>query len=442
MNRRNLLIALLVIGILASVYVAFERVRVESQNRAVEIVLDYDEITDLAAATGRTPMDIMREFKKAGVTSVAITERTVKEAVDAGDIHLNIEPGGILVDGSDIHHLGLLLPKSSYSAFDVDSRVGGFVRYVIKSMPPSYLNQLPVGLPSGSVDSVISAGLEPVARLTNYNGATPEAIDNILADTHRQGVNKIIFSGDQVLGFKGAVEDTADSLVKHDLYFGRVEFSKQKGELNLAEHARANTIVVHSITQAEMPTLDKPSIVERFSRGVRERGVRMAYVRMYDTSGKDIVADNVDYVRSIVKSIERAGYEMKSAHPMREVSAPRIARVLVAIGVAAGAMLLLLSIVNLSTAAGLIWSIGLIVACAGLVAIGDTGQKASRASLGNCFPYAYHHHRLPSTQQVHCNIIIVDTYARGRHRCYRRPINRRTAESALIHATHRPVHGR
>ncbi len=82
MNRKTILWALVIVGFVASLYVAMQRVRVESRNRAVEIVLDYSEIEELAAASGRSPVDVLREFKNAGATSVAITEKTVKDLVD------------------------------------------------------------------------------------------------------------------------------------------------------------------------------------------------------------------------------------------------------------------------------------------------------------------------------------------------------------------------
>ncbi len=230
------------------------------------------------------------------------------------------------------------------------------------------------------------AGLEPVARLLDYPDATPAAIDAKLTQMKSLGVRKIIFQGDQILGFKGAVEDTAKALIDNGLYFGRVEFSKQKGEETLAQKAKGNIIVVHSITQNEMPQLNDESIVERFQRGVRERGVRMCYVRMYDTASANLVADNAAYVNKIARSITKAGYVLHSSHPVDQVKAPKVARIAAGLGVAAGGLLLILAVVDLSPAAMVGWAIATLVVCAGFAGAGETGRKGVALLCALIFP--------------------------------------------------------
>ena len=82
MTRRIILFILLAAGLAASCYIAGQRTRVESRNRAVEIVLDYDEVAQIASAQSMTPTEVLRQFKAVGVTSVAVTENTVRDAID------------------------------------------------------------------------------------------------------------------------------------------------------------------------------------------------------------------------------------------------------------------------------------------------------------------------------------------------------------------------
>ncbi|MCL5104019.1 MAG: DUF5693 family protein [Armatimonadetes bacterium] len=386
MNRRCVVLLLLFIGLAASLYVAGQRARVESGNKAVEIVLDYGEIQQIAASTGKSPVQVMRRFKAAGATSVAITEQTLKDVVDNGELIPVPRLGYSVIPkvGDEIvRRLMVALPDAGSririmhtTAISHNNPNGPYAYIKLDgSLPISCIEQVPLGLPQEALEAVRQASLEPIARLINYPGVTPAAINAILKDVKSQGVNKIIFFGDQVLGFKGAVDDTAKALIDNGLYFGRVEFSKQKGELKLADKARSNVLVVHSITAEEMPKLDQSSIMERFQRGVRERGVRMCYVRMYDTASDDLIGKNADYVRSIARYIEKAGYQMKSAHPMGEVSVPKAMRILAGIGVAAGALLLILSIFDLFAGAFIAWAIVMLVICAGLVGAGETGRK-------------------------------------------------------------------
>lgn len=379
MNRRLLVFALLLIGLCGALYVAAQRIRVESRDKAVEIVLDYDEIQQMAAATGTSPVDVMKRFKDAGATSVAITEETFGDAIKNGNVIIGDGNFGIRDDAGRIASgLRMDLPLTRITL--APPRRGAFPGHpstlrIWGKAPVKYLEELPIGLPADSVSETQQAGMQPVARLTNYPGATPDAIDAKLRQVKSDGIQTVIFSGDQVLGYSDAINGTAASIKKAGLYVGRVEFSKQKGDQNLAEKTTDNTIVVHSIAGDEMPKLRKAEIVDRFQKAVRERGARMCYVRMFSMASSDIVGNNADYVASISKSMEKAGYVMGTAHPIGEVNAPRAVRAIAGLGVAAGALLLLMSLFDLSASAMLAWTIGLVVICAGLAGAGEGGRK-------------------------------------------------------------------
>lgn len=395
MNRRLLVYALLLIGIAGSLMVTVERIHVESRNKAVEIVLDYDEILQVAAATGHSPADVLKQFKEAGATSVAITEQTVGDLCRDGVIEYNLKQhtqnGPFLLYAKKdltrlVHNLNTAIPslyaRARYEFAEGDS---GWIS-VANGIPISYLNEIPIGFPDNSLEQVKGAGLIPVARLISYPGLTPNAINTRLKEIKSDGINTIIFYGDQVYGFKGAVKSTAIAIAANGLYLGRVEFSKQKGDQRLAEKAVANTITVHSIAGDEMPKMDLTSIVERFQKAVRERGVRMCYVRMYESSSDDILRDNANYVQKISRAITKAGYTMRDAHPIAQMQVRRALRIITALGVAAGILLLILSIVELSAGAMIWWTIGLVVFCAGMAGAAKTGREAVALLSAMVFP--------------------------------------------------------
>lgn len=383
---KKLLVALVIVGLVASGYVAVQRHRTESRNKAVEIVVDWDEVQQIAAATGTSPVYVLARFKRAGATSVAVAEQTFQDAINNGQITLDGD-GACRIDSRSAsrisHYLGSLLP-----AAPLQSPLKQSPRYAQRfkktdTVSYRYLEQLPVGLPEDALAAVKSAKLGLVVRLVAYPGATPKAIDFMMADAKRQGARTIVFQGDTVLGFKGAVEATAQSFRKHDLYFGRVEFAKQKGDTRLAEEANDRVVVVHSITQAEMPALSDAEIVDRFAKGVRERGVRICYIRMYYTASGDLVGDNADYINAIAKGITRAGYTLAPAHLLGDLRAPKVMRVLAGIGVGAGVGLLIMAVVD---SPGVIVPLVLIVLCGGLAAFGDMGRKAVALVSALSFP--------------------------------------------------------
>lgn len=393
--RRAILVFLLLVGMTAAGYVTIERARVESRNKAVDVVFDYAEVEQIAAATDKTPTDVLKAFRRAGGTSVAISERTFADALDSLEIvpvdgrRFRIQTG--YPDGYAVaRRLRTVLPPGLPVRYDgppshVFARRPGTIT-LGQRVPLQYLRQLPVGLPERAVADARAAGVDVVARLVNYQGAAPRAIEATLRDLRRREIQTVVFSGDQVLGFRGAVEGTADALIRHGIYYGLVEFAKQKGDLELAENASANVLVVHSIAQNEMPTLSAPEIEERFAKAVRERNVRICYVRMYDTASANLLESNVDYVSRIVGAIQRAGYVPKPAHVFDKVGAPRWTRLLTAVGVAAGVVLLVLVVVNLSTTAFGSLSVLAIAACVGLTASGDVGRKAVALLAAFVFP--------------------------------------------------------
>lgn len=380
------MVAILAIGLVASGLVAAQRFRVESANRAVEIVLDYDEIAQIAAATGREPLTALKELKRAGATSVAVTEQTIRDLMDDGLVTAQ-EGGQISVAGAVgprvISRLRTVLGDQAVTPIPL-----GSPRCVVamRNAPLSYVQTLPAGLPENAIAEVLGAGLEVTARVVNYPGATPQAIETTLAGVRSLGIRKVVFSGDQVLGYRGATRETARSIVRHGLYFGRVEFAKQKGEVDLAEHISGRVIVVHSISQNEMPALNANSAAERFGKAVKERGVRMCYVRMLDTASSDVLASSAGYVSRIAKEITSAGYALRSSHPLGEVGAPEWTRVLVGLGVAAGLVLLILTVVDLSASAVVIWTVAAALICAAIPLTGDIGRKAVALLSALVFP--------------------------------------------------------
>lgn len=390
MTRTILIVAALVMGLAASCFVIGRRARVESANNAVEIIVDYTEAQQMAASTGTPLVDVLKALKRAGAVSVAVPEDTVKDLIDAR----RMVPYGEYQFGMQ-DNLGRRVASRLQSALeDGPSRVkmtllpesGTCYVTVSEDVPLSYLELIPVGLPADALLAARDAGLSVTARLINYPGATPEAIESTFKYLKATGIRKIIFQGDQVLGFKGGVKYTAAALRDAELVFGRVEFSRQKGEMELASKAPANLMLVHSIPQLEMPNLDAGSIVERFQRAVRERGVRLCYVRMYSTSSGDLVAANAAYLSKISRALAAAGFTLGKAQPVEDMEVPPVVRVVAGAGSGAGAALLILALVDLSTTASVLWGLGLILVCAGLAAVGVTGRNVDALLAAMTFP--------------------------------------------------------
>src|SRR5947207_5875434 len=110
----------------------------------------------------------------------------------------------------------------------------------------------PIGLDPGEIAMVRTAGLDPVARVYNFIGATPESIAFSLGEARHAGARTIIFAGEDVLGFQRRIGETRNALANLDLLYGSVEFGKQRGDEELSQQAQDRLIRVHSIAPADI----------------------------------------------------------------------------------------------------------------------------------------------------------------------------------------------
>src|SRR5688572_10488576 len=70
-------IALVLVGVFASIVTLLVRHTAESRSRTVALVLDYTQVRSLSSATGVPVARALKRFKEAGATGVAITEDTL-----------------------------------------------------------------------------------------------------------------------------------------------------------------------------------------------------------------------------------------------------------------------------------------------------------------------------------------------------------------------------
>src|SRR5437879_2791006 len=75
---------LLLAGILAAAYPLALRYRAESRNRAVELVMDFNQVRVLASATGHPLDEALRSARAAGASGIAVTEQLLGDLASVG----------------------------------------------------------------------------------------------------------------------------------------------------------------------------------------------------------------------------------------------------------------------------------------------------------------------------------------------------------------------
>ncbi|MDF2571833.1 MAG: hypothetical protein K0R55_3437, partial [Sporomusa sp.] len=95
-SYNKLLIGLVFIGLLAAFTVNWQRHTVEQANSTVELVMDYEDLVELAQIEGAQPDSLLIRFKEAGITSLAVYEATLEKLNKSGKV--------TALPGADILH--------------------------------------------------------------------------------------------------------------------------------------------------------------------------------------------------------------------------------------------------------------------------------------------------------------------------------------------------
>jgi hypothetical protein len=397
LNRklRFALFALVAFGAAAALIVAGLRWKAESQQRSVEMVADWDQVRDIAAHANVSLPQLLGDLKKSGIAGMAISEDTVSGLRDDGFLVVKADPlpsGGArtLVSSFDQKLLDRVREhverKLNLKAPLQTERVGENPSFV---WPGNFeqIRPINVGLPPEEVAQVRAAGFDVVARIVNYPAADPANIAWSLKKLSDAGIRKVIFGGEEVLGYRAQVKETARLLGYEHLTYGSVEFSKQRGDEQLTQALKGGYIRVHSITPSEMTKLKKEEMVERYVRAAEERNIRMAYVRLLPYVTENGWADQTEFLDSIRHGIEKAGLHLGLAETYPPMNVPSPLRWTIGVGAAAAATLLLALIFPLGEGSLLLFFMGLAIVHLGLLmGTQEIGRKLIALESALLFP--------------------------------------------------------
>ena len=397
MAKRNwILVLLLIPGLLAALALLANRLDIESRNKSVELALDYAELQSLSAASG-VPMPVLLErFKAAGVTGVAITEQLFGDLTATGQASLTERYSPetpltvVRVQDSALRErlyrsLGERLPPETVLRVPEDFAPQASDEIVVKAAPLT-LNGIGLGLQPEAVSIVRESGLDVVARLQNNPVLTVKAVDAAISEMRAAGVTRLICSGEEVLGFRGLIEAVAARLKSAGMAYGSVEFAKQRGDAGMCRRLDGFFIRVHSIPIPEMAALSANQATERFARAVKERNIRLCYVRLFEATGEDPVEANVRFVGGIHEALRSVGYSAGPAKPFDDRPRSSALTAVMGVSTAAGCILLLSSLITLSAAVQFVLLSALSALFVGLTLAGDFGMQMTALSVAVIFP--------------------------------------------------------
>ena len=373
---RLILTIALIAGLLASLYVSVLRVRKEHNARRVEIVMDYPDFSALARSYGYDEEQLLIALRRAGLTSLAVSEEL--------GANINSGTGAVLLAGPQLIAQARISPLSEPTLAKL-ARSGGLradelylivydpaevgryreaiglhlgpkaVRVLHAGQPTilavrsqiDFFNALGLGLPAKTVAMARKLGLLLVPRVQNDERFDPAQIDRIFGGFGPK-TSTIIFFGtrNEVLGFPDHLPDTAAALERTGINFGSIEtYDKtqvQKGNDGLATLAIDRTVRVQAISKAELDKLEFETVVARYLLGARERNVRVIYLRpfLHAQDNLSLQATNVAMVSRIADGLRARGFTLGRATPLAKFDANPLVIVLASLAVPAIVLLL------------------------------------------------------------------------------------------------------
>lgn len=352
MTYRRLLLAVLAVGLLACLYVGVRRERHEHRANRVEIVMDDGDFQSLARSYAYDQRAFLIALRRAGLTSLAVQEELGGQVSASPSAALYAGPA--LLDQAKLTGFhdpvfarlavhGIRSDEVYLVAYDGATAARYARQLALKFSPRAvrvlrasnpavfavrtqadYFGAVGLGLPNERVALARELGLKLVPRLQNDERFTAPQIDAVLGDAVRgHDAHTVIFFGlrNQVLGFPDAVDATASAMRADRVDFGTIETydvkQNQAGSESLAKDLPDGTVRVQAIAKTEQDKLRPEEIVQRYDLGVRERNVRVVYLRPFahQWAGRSIEATNVELVRQIAQGVRAAGLRVGTASP-------------------------------------------------------------------------------------------------------------------------------
>lgn len=307
---RFVLVVLSVLVLVVSIPFALERVARERENRTVLVVLDWDDVEWFARTKGVDPLRLAEDLKELGFTVFGVSEWSLKALRNRGILVPAPSPSGapqylqyFSVPSETVRETLV----ARLRLFGKSAEVFGNVLGV--SLLPEEEEKIGLGWDTGLVEALRVRGFSVILRPYNYLDVPPQVLTRLLAEDVWREAQGFIASGDSLLGYGNpeSLKVLASFLREQGKFFGYVEFVGQKGEDTLARLIPEWTLRVHSIPPDELKNYTPSSARDRFLRALKERSVRVLYVRLFTEPSFAGWEKNLAYLRALRQDIEAQG---------------------------------------------------------------------------------------------------------------------------------------
>lgn len=367
MNKK-ILIVILLVAIIASLVAVWGRYRAEKSANGVELIMDFKTLSQLDVEMDQ----YLSDLKDNGLTAVGVYPETLLQLVNQGDARL--------LNGNELHRsmirTGAINPELDIFPFDGKSAFiivdKEYSKQLEKALPEwseeyeinyeikndkviiffkkwnlKYLN-LNLGFNQDFLAMLKEKGIKIVPRLDN--NLLSNELNWKLMDELSPYV--VIFDGAKVTGYKHESKEglrkTARVMRENYIIFGMIEefIARQLGADSLSYYLDFNILRTHSIQQVEMDRrrdYSTEKIVDRYLRAVRERNVRLLYLKPFLVERDDVYPQKLtlDFIKKLSSELKSAGYNPGSVQTFNKYKNENYLLLLTSLGIMLGGIYLI-----------------------------------------------------------------------------------------------------
>lgn len=331
-----ILIAIIIIGLLAGLYLVQQRHQIESAQHQVENIVDYDAALRAASFEKRSTAEALQALKEAGVTAMAIYDRTLEKARDAGEI--------IVYQGLDANALQFYgtQPTAGYTYLvaahgkegyfkeiqdDLVQRLGKDKVTILYSnrgpvialaQPFEALMDMKLSISRLQAQEVSNLGFNVIVRPTNFKHVTRDNVDHVFSRIDGiPNVTGMVFVGKEALGYPDFIGLTNEYL--HNLRIpvvgieavNQLQYENQVGfnnDLAVADNYSIGRL--YTISKEELKKLSPEEVSQRFFISDIERNIRFNLLPIYEegSDNKTALATSITYMNSLKEKLTDRGF--------------------------------------------------------------------------------------------------------------------------------------
>ncbi|UVI29920.1 DUF5693 family protein [Paenibacillus spongiae] len=355
-KARALMWVLTLVGVLAALPLGATRWQMEETAKKVEFVFDYRALVQVASYQAHPKAFIdeqLTNMKEAGVHSMAVYESTLEEMIWSGRLsvydtesasELTGEPipgdenfTYILFAGKEEETALRPMIEATFEGWDIPVRPWSFEGRsgLVLETPTANALLKPMDPDPLSVQKIRDKGLSIVLRLSDRMAYDQEETEKLLSDYKEMGVQRILFEGNAVKGYrdnpeKKSIAGFASLLKEYGIGIVTIENSKQqKGMNSLAYLSDYNVVRLYSLPDGDAATMSPEAISDRFQLAAKDRNIRMFFLKAAPSrnSEKASVVHPLNNIYEALKGPEGAvakleglGFTMGQAEPFEHTS--------------------------------------------------------------------------------------------------------------------------